>query len=223
MKKDAIISLPWYKVMYAIAFIGLLPMVRGISTVEEIGLALDSMMAILACVFCADTCYQEIQEGRWEILSLKPVKNQKIAVRKRLFVQYLFLMVLVAVSYGLFMLFQKPYTTGDELSLFLQTMFAAFVSLFFFAELTIILVDLIGNLWAGIGAMVLLWFFLVSKAGQSIPITLQVFSYMNRNLGNPGDLSWIIGKCVALAIALLCFICYGRLGSNKKQFSTQPS
>lgn len=216
MKKDAIISLPLYKILYAAAFVALAAIVRGVFSVEEIGIALDYIMALLAGVFCADTVSQELQEGRWEILCLIPANNRKKAIRRRVFVQLLFLMLLTCVGYGLFLIFQSPLSHGGEISLFFQTVFATTVSMFFFAELTVFLVHCTGNLWAGIGIMAAFWFLLGSKAGQQIPFTLQVFSFVNRDLQSPQDVSWLIGKGVALFAAIIGFVFQGGIGHRRK-------
>ena len=56
------IALPFYKIAYAVFFIVILSLVRGVTFSYEIGIALEAPMAILAASFCADTYTQEVRD-----------------------------------------------------------------------------------------------------------------------------------------------------------------
>lgn len=58
--KEIKISLPLYKILCAFFFVLILAIVRGVTDVNEIGPTIDTYIAILALVLCADTCYQEV-------------------------------------------------------------------------------------------------------------------------------------------------------------------
>ncbi|MDO4327604.1 MAG: hypothetical protein Q4E24_16535 [bacterium] len=60
MPAERKISLPTYKMAYAACFVVILSLIRGISLSDEIGIAMEAPMAVLAVVFCADTYTQEI-------------------------------------------------------------------------------------------------------------------------------------------------------------------
>ncbi len=54
------ISLPLYKIAYAVFFVVILSLVRGVAYSYEIGIALEAPMAILAFLISADTYTLEI-------------------------------------------------------------------------------------------------------------------------------------------------------------------
>ena len=70
------ISLTFQKQAYAVFFVIILSLVRGITYSDEIGIALEAPMAILALTFCADTYTQEIVSKRSEIWRLCPMKKR---------------------------------------------------------------------------------------------------------------------------------------------------
>ena len=76
MRIESKICLPFYKIAYAVFFTGVLCLIRGVTYTQEIGPALESPMALLAAVFCADTYIQEILSGRYQIQRLYPLKNR---------------------------------------------------------------------------------------------------------------------------------------------------
>ena len=118
--KEIKISLPPYKMICALFFILILAIVRGISSIKEIGPTIDSYITLLTLVLCADTCYQEIPGGGWEILAIKPGKQQRLTILKRFAVQYVFLICTAAAGYGLFYLIQQPYMRENELIILQQ-------------------------------------------------------------------------------------------------------
>ena len=67
MKKEMKIVLPFYKIAYAVSFVVILSLIRGVVFTNEIGLSIEAPFAILTAVFCADTYVQEITSthGRW--------------------------------------------------------------------------------------------------------------------------------------------------------------
>ena len=62
LKREMKISLTFQKQAYAVFFVVILSLVRGITYSDEIGIALEAPMAILAFTFCADTYTQEIEK-----------------------------------------------------------------------------------------------------------------------------------------------------------------
>ena len=110
MTRDMKISLTFPKQAYAVFFALVLSLVRGVAYSNEIGIALEAPMAILAFTFCADTYTQEIVSRRSEIWRLCPMKKRIHCIYRRIAVQELFLLTVAAVSYGLFFLFQNPIT-----------------------------------------------------------------------------------------------------------------
>lgn len=80
MQKECRIVLPFYKIVYAAAFVVILSLVRGVSAGYEIGIALEPAMAVLSVAFCADTYVLEVTSGRSEVWRLYPMKKRLRAV-----------------------------------------------------------------------------------------------------------------------------------------------
>ena len=110
MIQEMKISLTVWKQVYAIFFIVILTLVRGVTDSDEVGIALEAPMAALALTFCADTYTQEIVSRRSEIWRLCPMKKRVRAVYKRIVIQEVFLLFVAAAGYGMFFLFQNPRT-----------------------------------------------------------------------------------------------------------------
>lgn len=66
MKQEIKIVLPAYKIFYSLFFPVVLCLIRGVARVDEIGGTLDSNMALLSLVFCAETWVMERSGRRWE-------------------------------------------------------------------------------------------------------------------------------------------------------------
>ena len=52
MKKEMKIVLPFYKIAYAVSFVVILSLIRGVVFTNEIGLSIEAPFAILTAVFC---------------------------------------------------------------------------------------------------------------------------------------------------------------------------
>lgn len=211
MRKEIKIALPLYKIAYAIFFIVILSLIRGVSVSYEIGIALEPAMAILAAAFCADTYAQEITSRRSEIERLYPMKKRIRSVGTRLLIQELFLLLLSAVGYGLFFLFQKPIllsvlpaSYGDDLTQFFICLAAIAVTLCFWGILSNTLACIFRSLWFGIGGCLILWLVTNPAFGMRYLGSWNVFSYTFRNPKDSGDLRWLAGKgvCIVFYIAM---------------------
>ena len=106
------ISLPFQKQAYAVFFVVILSLVRGVTCSDEIGIALEAPAAILAAAFCADTYTQEVASRRSEIQRLCPMVKRINSVYRRIVIQDIFLLSVAAAGYGLFFLFQNPEIDG---------------------------------------------------------------------------------------------------------------
>ena len=87
VKKEIKVCLPVYKIVYSMIFILILSLVRGISFAEEIGLAMEGPVALLAVIFCADTYLVEVQYKRADVFKLYRLQRQVIVVFRRLLIQ----------------------------------------------------------------------------------------------------------------------------------------
>lgn len=213
-KNEWKISLPVYKIAYSLSFVVILSLIRGVSYSNEVGIAMEAPMAILAAVLCADTYTQEITGKRSEVWRLYPMRSKVTAVMERLAVQEVFLFLLSALGYGLFFLFQRPVFwntyipggeqgTGKEAVQFAFYLAAAAVSLVFWGLLSNTLACLMRNMWAGAGGCLILWLITNSTVGDQCFGAWNLFSYAFRNIEDMSDLSWMRGKVLCLCISVI--------------------
>lgn len=204
------ISLPLQKQAYAVFFVVILSLVRGVTDSEEIGIALEAPMAILAVTFCADTYTQEIVSRRSEIWRLCPMKKRMTSIYRRLVIQELFLSIVAAIGYGLFFLFQNPRINGigqggleGEIYQFLVYFAAITVTLGFWGLLSNMLSCFFRNMWAGTGICLMLWLITNSSRGDRAFGAWNLFSYTFRSLGSSSGFNWLCGKFVCICIGIM--------------------
>lgn len=202
MKQDVKICLPIYKIVYSVMFLIILSLVRGISSVGEIGGALDSNIALLALVFCAETYVMERSGGRREIFVLFPEKNRAMTVRRRLMIQNLYLFM---ISYAGFFFFfwQKPrYMLGDSLlHEYRIYILAVTCTIFFWSTLSMTISNLFGSQWGGIAVSLGIWLVINSTLGEKVLGRFNIFAYGFRNITDMNSLSWTYGKILGLLLA----------------------
>lgn len=212
MMREMKISLTFQKQAYAVFFALVLSLVRGVAYSNEIGIALEAPMAILAFTFCADTYTQEIVSRRSEIWRLCPGKKRIYFIYRRIVIQAIFLLTVAVVSYGLFFLFQDPITYGirqngseSEICQFFVYLAAVAVTIGFWGILSNLISCLFRNMWVGIGGCMVPWLITNSIFGDRIFGAWNLFSYSFRNLEDSSDFSWIYGKvvCICIGIAAL--------------------
>ena len=212
LKHEIKISLPFYKIAFAIFFIVILSLVRGVVYTFEIGIALEAPMAILAASFCADTYTQEIISRRSEVQRLCPMKKRMYCIYRRIVIQEIFLLAAAVIGYGLFLLFQNPRTivveqnvTGNamEIRSFLIYFAAIAVTLCFWGMLSNLLSCLFRNMWMGIGGCLILWLMTNSSYGDRYLGAWNLFSYTFRDVENSRDFSWVCGKVVCICIGMI--------------------
>ena len=204
------ISLPFYKISYAVFFVVILSLVRGVTYSDEIGIALEAPMAILAASFCADTYTQEITGKRSEIQRLYPMKKRIYSIYRRIVIQEIFLLYVAVSGYGLFYIFQNPRiagieqnSSGNEICQFLVYFAAITVTLAFWGLLSNLLSCLFRNMWVGIGGCLMLCLITNSSIGDKYFGAWNLFSYTFRNMENGSDFSWIYGKIICIWIGIM--------------------
>ena len=204
------ISLTFQKQVYAIFFVIILSLVRGVTYSNEIGIALEAPMAILAFTFCADTYTQEIVSKRSEIWRLCPMKKRINSIYRRVVIQEMFLLAVAVIGYGLFFLFQNPNINGmgqsgieNEICQFFVYFAAIAVTLGFWGLLSNLISCLFRNMWVGTGSCMVLWLITNSSIGNRIFGAWNLFSYSFRKLEDISDFSWIYGKVVCISIGIM--------------------
>lgn len=209
MKKECKICLAPYKLGYALLFMLVMGLIRGVSDISQIGGALDSNIALLAIVFCADSYETEYLGKRWEVFRLLPAGQRAKAVRRRLADQMAYLCLISFLGYWCFY-WQKPgnFKFASPVQLYGQYLLAAAVTVIFWSLLAWHIVTLLRNVWAGIGISLILWLAINSVAGQAFLGKWSIFSYGFRYMPQYGEFDWLWGKGLAflLSIALLALI-----------------
>lgn len=204
MKTERKICLPGYKIAYSIFFVIVLSLVRGISDTHEIGVAMQANMGLLALVLCADTYETEFSGQRFEVLVLRPLAGRVGAIRRRLLIQFIYLCILSSVGYVCFYR-QSPQLQENmnSLELYGTFMLAAAVTVIFWGILSMTLVSLLHNLWAGIGAALLLWLTFNSSWGDEILGKWNLFAFAFRDASDIGNYSWLLGTGIALLLSVI--------------------
>lgn len=206
MKYNIKIGLSISKIIYSIFFILILSLIRGISSIEDIGVAMDANVSLLAIIFCADTYYQEIQGSRWEVFGMLSKNKRYKTICQRLFIQFAFIILLIAFGFWIFYL-QNPnhFSEMSLLFIYASAMFSCSASAVFFGTLSFTMINVCKNLWAGIGSSFLIWLSINSTLGKKIPDVINVFAYGNRTtLGEPN--SFYIGKMFAIVVTGLLLV-----------------
>ena len=210
MKREMKISLTFQKQACAVFFVVILSLVRGVTYANEIGIALEAPLAILAFTFCADTYTQEIASRRSEIWRLCPMKKRINSIYRRVVIQEMFLLAVAVIGYGLFFLFQNLNINGmgqsgleSEICQFFVYFAAIAVTLGFWGLLSNLISCLFRNMWVGIGSCMVLWLITNSGIGNRIFGAWNLFSYSFRKLENISDFSWIYGKAVCISIGIM--------------------
>ncbi|MDO4273601.1 MAG: ABC transporter permease [Eubacteriales bacterium] len=204
MKTEIKICLPVYKIVYSVLFMILLSLVRGISFVHEIGIAMQVYVGLLALIFCADTYETEFQGHRFEVLALRPLAGRVKAIRRRLLIQFIYLCILSSVGYVCFY-WQSPQSDDsmNPLGLYGIYMAAAAVMVLFWGILSMTLVSVGHNLWTGIGIALLLWMALNSSWGDSALGKWNIFAFTYRDVTDMGNYSWLLGTGIALLLSVI--------------------
>ncbi len=202
MKQEMKICLQGFKLAYSILFIIILSLVRGISTYDEIGIAIVPYLAILASVFCADTYLCEWNAKRGEVFCLISKANRKKVIIRRLFLQVIYLWTVGAVGYFLFF-WQKPFHIGNRS--FMQEygcyLLVILWDVIFWSTFAMTISNLLRNQIAGIGGSIVLWLVLYSKWGEQYFGNYNLFSYVFRD--GSGDLEWVYGSMVEIVLSFL--------------------
>lgn len=216
MKNEIKIMLPFYKIIYPFLFLIFLAIFRGIADTREIGVTLDPMLAALSVVFMADTYLIENRGQRWEIFALYALDKKKTMVYKRIFVQFLYLFLLAAFGYFLF-LAQNP-SKGvweTEAKMYLEYLFSVSITILFWGNMAIIGANFFQNIWCGIGISLIIWLILNSTFGADVFGKYNIFSYVFRNYEHGTGADWVPGKIIGFILVI--FMVFGLLPQSIKK------
>ena len=203
MTDEIKIMLPPYKIIYSVLIVLFLPIVRGISSTDEIGPVMDIMISALTMVMIADTYLVEKREQRWEIVSLFSIRNRKKMIYTRLIVQFIYIFLLAAAGYFMFFIW-KPILQDlrCEMLTYLKYLLAVGISMVFWGVAVLVSANLTGNIWKGIGMVLVMWGVLLSTHSNRILGRFNVFAYAIADNEN-GITDWLPGKIIGLLIAVI--------------------
>jgi ABC-type transport system involved in multi-copper enzyme maturation permease subunit len=186
-------TFPWYIGVSSGFFAVLLPFVLGCDTYEDLGVIMDRNFSFISIVAFADIYYIEFQQKTEEVFYLFPNKRIKHEIVKRVCLRLIVIFLLLLLSCYLFALKGLHLNVNNSLeTVIAQGIFAVISSIVFFGGISCLSVNVLRNLWKGVGISIVVWIILGSKWGETIPDFANVFAYgeMDRN--------WIQGKCFGL-------------------------
>ena len=203
MKKELVICLPIYKIIYSLAFVLILSLIRGIAYADEIGGAMEPAIALLTIIFCSDTYMTEIQSRRGEVFHLYNKKRKTAAILRRLAVQFIYLMIASILGYVCYLI-QKPSLFMGTSHIFIFGMFLAaiVVTIAFWGIVSMTICNLWRNVWAGIGSTLIIWLMLNSQIGDRLFKKWNIFSYTFCSFEQLSSFSWLCGKAVSVIITI---------------------
>ena len=166
MKYDMKISLPFYKVIYSVAFMVILLIIRGISRAGEVIAALEPNVALLAGIFLADNYYKEFSNGNIQVFYRYPLQKKMSAVLRRNMIGSIYLWLLTVVAYFAYMFVYHPLNTSYN---------SISIMLLFSGMLTFTVTNFAQNIGIGIGIFIIFWICLTSKFAEYLPKCLRLF------------------------------------------------
>lgn len=201
MKQDMKICIPRYKIACSVCYLIILSLIRGISIVDEIGIALDENIGLLAMAFCGDTLCLELSGKRSEVFALFPMKKKLKAAFRRLFLQLSYLCVISYIGY-FFFYWQHPWILNASAgSLYGMYILAVTATILFWGTVSMILSGLCRNQWVGIGISLVLWLVINSKTGNVLLGNFSIFAFSFRNIQGAQEWGWLLGKGAGVLLA----------------------
>lgn len=221
MRMESKICLAPYKIAYSICYLILLSLIRPVVYVDEIGVAMDPNVALLAVVFCAETYVMERSARRWEIFTLFSRREKTRVILRRFLIQAGYLWGLSLAGYFLFF-WQKPYALSEVpfWKEYVEYAVAAAGTVLFWGAFSMSVSNLCRSQWSGIGIAIVAWMLLNSTFGQEVFGSCNVFSYAFRDLTRPEDGAWMAGKILELVLtgAMLALVPRFLKGERKRNF-----
>lgn len=202
MKYEVKICIPRYKLVYSLAFMLVLCVIHPIVYYNEIGVAIEEPVALLAAIFCADTYLTEVHSKRSDVFHLYSLKKQIKVIFRRIALQIIYVFGISCIGFFLFF-WQRPVNLSKEITvpvMFTTFCIAMIVTIFFWSILSAAVCTLFRNMWAGIGVLFAFWFGLISKRGGTLFGKWSPFSY---SFCEPAEIlhwEWLSGKVVVFVM-----------------------
>lgn len=207
MRYNAKISIPLYKFIYPMLFVGFLAILRSVIYIEEIGTAMDSNIALLAIIFFSDVFYMEKRLNTFEVFSLMPQNNKYKTILQRILIYSIYLLILIMSDFWIFFIHQ-PYKISDmnSVMIYLEAVFACASSMLFWGVISFTCVNCFNNMWAGVSVTLILWLMCSSTLGEQLPVYSNIFAYGIRNIADSTDCSWYSGKIIGIILSVLLLV-----------------
>ena len=181
MKYNFKISLPFYKILYSIAFMLLFALIRPTTTISEILVVIEPNISLLAIIFTSDVFYCEIRENRIDVFYMFPEPHKYKTIMQRFLIDIIYLMLLVIIFFWVCVAFQRLHNdyllTDGLLPIYGYTILSCFMTMLFFAALSCTLVNYFQNLWLGIGICASVWLIFSTTVKEYLPVCLNIFLY----------------------------------------------
>lgn len=178
MKYNLKIALPIYKILYSIAFMFVMALIRPTVTASEVLTVIEPNICFLSVVFIADIYYCEFRENRINVFYLYPDKIKYKCVVERFFIDYVYLVVLDIIFYWIYILFQHNSLISQEVLLaFGLNVTSCLMTILFFATLSLTMVNSFQNMWAGVGITLAVWFVFNTAIKDYLPDIINIFAY----------------------------------------------
>lgn len=208
MKYDIKICLPLYKIMYALFFIIIMVLIRGISSAGEIIAAIEPYMALLACVFMADNYYKEFANDRIQVFYRYSLQKKYISVVRGCIINWIYLIILTALSYLGYIWIYQPVNLTDvsNFAMFINAIVACAVSILFIGVLSFTLTNYTQSIGLGIGITFIIWGCLTSSASTVFPEFLQLFLLKEPESYSGALIPYYLSRVTYLIITIILFI-----------------
>lgn len=204
MKQKVKVAMPSYFVILSVFFCICIILIQKADTWNSIGVILDSNFALLSVIIFSNTFYIERQLHTLDVYSLAPSRKVQADILNRVTIKTAFLFILLILVFFAYLI-RKPYIFMDEskVTIFLDAVFAGWSSILFWGALSLLLVNLLSNLWIGICTSVLLWITMTSTIARKLPVFLDFFRYGNLDIKGIQLPNWQLGKIVCLIVGIV--------------------
>lgn len=204
MRKEMKICLPWYKIVASILVIVIMVTIRGVSYMDEIGMALWNPISMLSIMFFVDTYLSEVTGRRQEVFCLYVMYKKVGVILKRILIQFIYLLCTAIFGYGLYLLKEEHLLQINSMNMLLISYLIATVStILFWGLLSMTIANISRNQWIGIGVSMLIWISVISISGDKILGKWNVASYYLCKLEALAQWEWLCGIGIAMILSII--------------------
>ena len=187
MKCNFKISLPLYKLLYSMVFMFVMALIRPTVTPVEILTVIEPNLCFLAIVFVADIYYK--------------------AVVQRFLIDFVYLILLDLIFYWIYILLQNSNLFTEEIiSIYGYSILMCFMTVLFFASLSVTMVNFFQNMWFGLAISLAVWFVFNTKVKEYLPTVLNIFAYKITPEINGGITPYFFSRALYMVVGIVMLI-----------------